>query len=64
MKPLLPERDESKARTRLKAGRMHRGQGHWHVEVRSSVIVCGECEAQIPRELRPAFCPECGAGRG
>jgi rubrerythrin len=63
MEPDLPDNESIKDRTRFKASRMHQGSGHWHVRVRSSVIVCGECEAKIPKSQRPEFCPECGAGR-
>ena len=42
---------------------MHQGHGHWHVRIRSKVIVCGNCEGHIPKHLNPEFCPECGAGR-
>jgi Zn finger protein HypA/HybF involved in hydrogenase expression len=63
MKSDFRNNESIKDRTRIKASRMHQGSGHWHVNVRSSVIVCGECEAKIPKNLRPAFCPECGAGK-
>jgi len=53
-----------KARTQLRARRHHQGDGHWHVERRSSVIICCDCGARIPRRLKPPFCPECGAGSG
>lgn len=54
--------DDEKAITRLRAARKHQGPG-WHVEVRSTVIVCRRCKAHIPRSLKPAFCPECGDGK-
>jgi Zn finger protein HypA/HybF involved in hydrogenase expression len=63
MKLGLADNEAIKDRPRIKATRTHQGNGHWHVNVRSSVIVCGECNAKIPKNMRPGFCPECGAGR-
>ncbi len=54
---------QSKHSTRYNAARKHLGDGHWHVRIRTSVIVCGACEAAIPKSLKPKFCPVCGAGR-
>jgi hypothetical protein len=61
--PHHPGDDKRKSVTRRRAARMHQGRGHWHVEIRSTVIVCRRCRARIPRSLAPAFCPECGDGR-
>jgi hypothetical protein len=36
---------------------------HWHVRIRTNVIVCRGCGARIPKWQNPQFCPECGAGR-
>lgn len=49
--------------TRKRASRTHQGPGHWHVEKRSTVIICGNCQAKIPKWKSPRFCPECGAGK-
>ena len=57
-----PDWDDERLRTPYRAARKHQGSGHWHVERRSSVLVCRARRARIPRSLRPAFCPECGAG--
>jgi hypothetical protein len=46
-----------------KAARLHQGAGHWHVHIRSTVIICRACAARIPKYLNPKFCPECGSGR-
>jgi len=54
---------DSKQRTGYRAGRKHQGNVHWHVEHRSTVIICGECKARIPRNAKPLFCPECGEGK-
>ncbi len=56
------ERECTKDKTRDKAKRFHKGH-HWHVEIRSSVIVCRACEAKIPKYTDPQFCPECSSGK-
>ena len=56
------DRQREKARTRNRAQRGHRGGGHWHVNVRSSVIICRACGARVHRSVKPAACPECGDG--
>jgi hypothetical protein len=59
--------DEPPAKVRggvtTKASRLHLGQHHWHVEIRSTVIICRACDAKIPRNLKPKWCPACGAGK-
>lgn len=55
-------REDERNITRKRASRTHQGRGHWHVEKRSSVIVCGNCQARIPRWKNPQFCPECREG--
>ena len=57
------DRERIKERTRFKATRAHQGRNHWHVDIRSSVIVCRACGAKIPKYLEPQFCPECGDGK-
>jgi len=54
---------QTKEKTRFKATRMHQGQNHWHVDIRSNVIVCRACSAKIPKYLKPEYCPECGDGK-
>lgn len=49
--------------TRRRASRIHQGPGHWHVEKRSSVIICRNCKARISKWKNPKFCPECFAGK-
>jgi rubrerythrin len=56
------DRRREKARTQTRARRNHQGSDHWHVERRLSVIICRNCGAHIPRQVKPSFCPECGAG--
>lgn len=45
-----------------RASRQHYGPHHWHVEIRSSVIVCRQCKTKIAKWQRPESCPGCGAG--
>ena len=48
----------------LGVGREARGgDSQWHVEKRSTVLICQNCEARIPLWKKPKYCPECGAGR-
>lgn len=57
-----PDRNDDRLRTPYQADRRHQGKGHWHVERRSGALICMACRARIPRSVRPAFCPNCGAG--
>lgn len=57
------QKEDERNVTRRRAGRHHQGSGHWHVEKRSSVIICGNCQARIPRWKNPQFCPECDEGK-
>ncbi len=56
-------KEEERNITRRRASRIHQGSGHWHVEKRSSVIVCRNCKENIPKWKNPQFCPACGAGK-
>ncbi|WP_181389854.1 hypothetical protein [Leucothrix pacifica] len=56
-------RENERNITRKRASRTHQGPGHWHVEKRSTVIVCQNCEAHIPKWKNPKYCPECGEGK-
>jgi rubrerythrin len=49
--------------TRLRARRKLQGKHSWHVDIRSSVIICQACGQKIPRSQRPPHCPGCGAGK-
>jgi rubrerythrin len=62
MDDVAADHRQEKARSRLRAERTHQGRGHWHVNVRSKVIVCRDCGARIPRYLNPQSCPDCGGG--
>ena len=56
------EKEWAQRMARKRAARGHQGPNHWHVERRSSVIVCRPCGERIPAYLRPQQCPNCGAG--
>ena len=36
---------------------------HWHVNKRSSVIICKFCETKIPIWENPKYCPNCLDGK-
>ena len=59
----LKRSEDERRSTRVRAGREHQGKGHWHVERRSTVIICGACEARIPIWKKPQYCPDCGTGK-
>jgi hypothetical protein len=56
------ERQREKARSRIRAQRLHQGRRHWHVNVRSTMIVCRACGANVPKHVNPQSCRECGSG--
>jgi len=56
-----PKEDERNI-TRRRASRRHQGSGHWHVEKRSSAIICRNCDARIPKWKDPKYCPDFGIG--
>ena len=56
------EKERGRRGTRERAARSHQGPNHWHVERRSSVLICQPCGERIPAYLRPQYCPNCGAG--
>ena len=59
----MNRKDQTKHSTRQRASRTHQGPNHWHVERRSSVIICGNCGVKIPVWKNPQFCPECEEGK-
>jgi rubrerythrin len=63
MSDAAADHQRMKARSRLRAERRHQGPGHWHVDIRSTVIVCRACGAKVPKYLSPRFCPACDSGR-
>ncbi|MFK8082311.1 MAG: hypothetical protein AB8B97_18650 [Granulosicoccus sp.] len=54
---------KTKAITWKRAARRHQGAGHWHVERRSTVIICTACGERIPKWKNPQHCPACLAGK-
>jgi rubrerythrin len=56
-------REDERNIIRKRASRMHQGLGHWHVEKRSSVIICRNCKTHIPKWKNPKYCPSCGDGK-
>lgn len=54
---------ETKEITRKRAARLHQGDGHWHVERRSTVIICRVCAEHIPTWKNPNHCPACLDGK-
>ena len=57
------DREAERQKSRRRAARRHQGPNHWHVEKRSSVVVCQACGTLVPRHEQPTECPTCGAGR-
>ena len=57
------DKDNARNKARRRASREHQGPNHWHVERRSTVIICGHCEAKIPLWKNPQYCPECEEGK-
>ena len=59
----MSDKEDAQKSARRCASRMHQGPNHWHVERRSTVIICGNCEAKIPIWKNPDYCPECEEGK-
>ena len=56
-------KDKIRGKAYLRAQRSHAGDNHWHVNKRSSVIVCKFCETKIPIWENPEYCPNCLDGK-
>ena len=56
-------KEEAKAVAYSRAKRTHQGNNHWHVNKRSSVIVCKFCETKIPIWKNSKYCPNCLNGK-
>ena len=63
MKEFENMKEKFKSIAYSRAKRFHQGNNHWHVNKRSSVIVCKFCETKIPIWENPEFCPVCLDGR-
>ena len=55
----LNTKDKTRGKAYLGAKRSHAGDNHWHVNKRSSVIICKFCETKIPIWKNPKYCPNC-----
>ena len=60
---VMDDKEKAQKSARRRASRNHQGPNHWHVERRSNVIICGNCEAKIPVWKDPQYCPECEEGK-
>ena len=56
-------KDKIRGEAYLSAKRSHAGDNHWHVNQRSSVIICKFCETKIPIWEKPKYCPNCLDGK-
>ena len=63
MKKELNIKEETKAKAYSRVKRTHQGKNHWHVNQRSSVIICKFCETKIPIWKNPKYCPNCLEGK-
>ena len=59
----LNTKDKIRGKAYLWAQRSHAGDNHWHVNKRSSVIICKFCETKIPIWEKPKYCPNCLDGK-
>ena len=59
----LNTKDKIRGKAYLWAKRSHAGDNHWHVNKRSSVIICKFCETKIPIWEKPKYCPNCLDGK-
>jgi len=59
----MSDKEHAKKKARRRASRQHQGPNHWHVERRSTVIICGNCQAKIPVWKNPDYCPQCEQGK-
>ena len=59
----LNAKEELRSEASLWAKRTHAGKNHWHINKRTSVIVCKFCETKIPIWKNPKYCPNCLEGK-
>lgn len=59
----LDAKDRIRGKAYLSAKRFHAGNNHWHVNKRTSVIICKFCETKIPIWENPKYCPNCLDGK-
>ena len=59
----LNTKDKTRGKAYLGAKRSHAGDNHWHVNKRTSIIICKFCETKIPIWKKPKYCPNCLDGK-
>jgi len=59
----LNAKEQLRSEASLGATRTHAGNNHWHINKRTSVIVCKFCETKIPIWKNPKYCPNCLEGK-
>ena len=59
----LNAKEQIRSKAYLWAKRTHAGNNHWHINKKSSVIVCKFCETKIPIWENPKYCPNCLDGK-
>ena len=52
-------KEQAKIKAYSRAKRTHQGNAHWHVNKRSTVLICKFCETKIPIWKNPKYCPNC-----
>ena len=63
IKQQLTIKDQIRHKAYLRAQKTHQGKNHWHVNKRSTIIVCRFCETKIPVWKNPEYCPNCLDGK-
>ena len=63
MEKELNSKEKAKAKAYSRSKKSHQGKNNWHVNKRSSVIVCKFCETKIPMWKNPKYCPYCLEGK-
>ena len=59
----LTTKDKTRSKAYSWAKRSHAGNNHWHINKRSTVIICKFCETKIPIWKDPEYCPNCLDGQ-
>ena len=59
MKKIISLKEKMQEIAYKRARRTHQGKNHWHVNRRSSIIICKFCETKIPIWKKPKYCPNC-----
>ena len=59
----LNAKEQLRSEASLWATRTHAGNNHWHINKRTSVIVCKFCETKISFWENPKYFPYCLEGK-